>query len=102
MPSFRKAAVLVLTVCVAAAGLLAQDIRPRDLTAWIVGHAHIDLSWLWRWEETVYDVAAQTFAGTLAQMAKEPGLTFAQSQAALYEAIEATNPDLFRAIRGEV
>jgi alpha-mannosidase len=102
MPSFRKAAVLVLTVCVAAAGLLAQDIRPRDLTAWIVGHAHIDLSWLWRWEETVYDVAAQTFAGTLVQMAKAPGLTFAQSQAALYEAIEASNPDLFRAIREKV
>jgi alpha-mannosidase len=102
MPSFRKAAVFALAVLIAASGLWAQDIRPRDLTAWLVGHAHIDLSWLWRWEETVRDVAVQTFAGTLAQMAKEPDLTFAQSQPALYEAIEATNPDLFRAIRDKV
>jgi alpha-mannosidase len=102
MPSFRKTACFVLAGLIAAAGLQAQDIRPRDLTAWLVGHAHIDLSWLWDWEETVRDVAVQTFAGTLRQMTKKPGLTFAQSQAALYEAIEASNPDLFRAIRDKV
>jgi len=102
MPSLRKTAVLGLAVCVAASGLFGQDIRPRDLTAWLVGHAHIDLSWLWRWEETVRDVAVQTFAGTLARMRQEPDLTFAQSQPALYEAIEAGNPELFRAIREKI
>ena len=80
----------------------AQNARPRDFTAWLIGHAHIDLSWLWRWEETVKDVAEQTFAGTLAQMARMPGLTFAQSQAALYEAIQASDPALFRAIQAAV
>jgi len=76
--------------------------NPRTYTAHIVGHAHIDLSWLWRWEETVNDVAVQTFKGTLAQMAKMPGLTFAQSQAAVYEAIEKNDPVLFEEIRAKV
>ncbi|HYA48457.1 MAG TPA: alpha-mannosidase, partial [Burkholderiales bacterium] len=75
---------------------------PRQYTAHLVGHAHIDLSWLWRWEETVNDVAVQTFKGTLAQMAVMPGLTFAQSQAAIYEAMEKNYPELFQEIRAKV
>jgi alpha-mannosidase len=74
----------------------------RSLTAHLVGHAHIDLSWLWRWEETVADVAAFTFKGTLAQMDKLPGLTFAQSQAAIYEAVEKSDPGLFERIARKV
>ena len=102
MTSFRKIAVWIAAVSIVAAGASAQDLRPRDLTALLVGHAHIDLSWLWRWEETVHDVAFQTFSGTLARMAQKPGLTFAQSQAAVYEAIEKNYPELFRAIRDKI
>ena len=102
MPLFRRITFWIAAVSIAAGGASAQDIRPRDLTALLIGHAHIDLSWLWRWEETVHDVAYQTFSGTLAQMAKKPGLTFAQSQAAVYEAIEKNYPDLFRAIRDKI
>jgi alpha-mannosidase len=75
---------------------------PRDLTAHLIGHAHIDLSWLWRWEETVADIARYTFKGTLAQMDKMPGLTFAQSQAAIYEAIEKDQPELFAEIARKI
>lgn len=76
--------------------------KPRDYTAHLVGHAHIDLSWLWRWEETVHDIGVETFRGTLAQMTRMPGLTFAQSQPAIYEAIEKAYPDLFAEIRRRV
>jgi alpha-mannosidase len=99
---------LVLLVAAARGGQepkarTAPTLRnPRQYTAHLVGHAHIDLSWLWRWEETVNDVAVQTFRGTLAQMARMPGLTFAQSQAALYEAIEKNDPALFAQIRSKV
>ena len=100
----------LLALAAAAPGLSAQEFKekaaalhnPREYTAHLVGHAHIDLSWLWRWEETVNDVAVQTFRGTLAQMAKMPGLTFAQSQAAVYEAIERSYPALFEEIRVKV
>jgi alpha-mannosidase len=84
-------------------GASAPALRnPRDYTAYLVGHAHIDLSWLWRWEETVNDVAVHTFDGTLARMEKTPGLTFAQSQAALYEAMEKDHPEIFDRIRNKV
>ena len=77
-------------------------VSPRDLTVHLIGHAHIDLSWLWRWEETVADIAKYTFKGTLAQMDKMPGLTFAQSQAAIYEAIEKDQPELFAEITRKI
>jgi len=80
----------------------ASERNPKDFTAHLIGHAHIDLAWLWRWEETVHDIATHTFLGTLAQMDKMPGLTFAQSQAAVYEAIEKNYPDLFQKISKKV
>ena len=76
--------------------------NPRSYTAYLIGHAHIDLAWQWRWEETVRDVATHTFLGTLSAMDKLPGLTFAQSQAALYEAMERDYPDLFARIRSRI
>ncbi len=77
-------------------------INPRELTASLIGHAHIDLSWLWLWEETVHEVGPMTFQGTLRQMNRLPGLTFAQSQAAIYEAMEQKYPDLFGEIKNKV
>ena len=77
-------------------------VPPSELAAHLVGHAHIDLSWLWRWEETVADIARYTFKGTLAQMDKMPGLTFAQSQAAIYDAIEKDQPELFARISRKI
>ncbi len=80
----------------------SPPINPRDITAHLIGHAHIDLSWCWLWEETVHDVAVNTFKGMLIQMEKTQGLTFAQSQPALYDAIEKEYPDLFKAIAAKV
>jgi alpha-mannosidase len=102
MGRIRTAFLIGLFLLCLAAANFGQEKDPGDFTAHLVGHAHIDLSWLWRWEETVHDVAFQTFKGTLAQMDKMPGLTFAQSQAAIYEAIEKYYPDLFKAIQAKV
>ncbi|MDD8025593.1 MAG: glycoside hydrolase family 38 C-terminal domain-containing protein [Acidobacteriota bacterium] len=103
-PRRRLSIPLVLLVLLPAVLALGQDAAPRlpELTARLVGHAHIDLSWLWRWEESIWDVALQTFKGTLAQMDKMPGLTFAQSQPAIYEAVAKADPALFAAIREKV
>lgn len=96
-----------LSVIAAASAQPAKEktpaaFRPRDFTAHLVGHAHIDLAWLWRWEETIHDIATNTFQGTLDQMDRMPGLTFAQSQPAVYDAIEKNYPDLFNKIRERV
>ncbi len=99
---------IILFLASAAMGSPPQELKPpvpfkpQDFTAHLIGHAHIDLAWLWRWEETVHDVATHTFRGTLEQMDKFPGLTFAQSQAAIYEAVEKEYPELFERIKDKV
>src|SRR5512139_2519087 len=90
------------TTARSAKGAAQAAIPARDYTAHLIGQAHIDLAWLWRWEETIHDIATHTFLGTLAQMDKFPGLTFAQSQAAVYEAIEKSYPAIFQRIREKV
>jgi alpha-mannosidase len=74
---------------------------PQDLshfTVYLVGHAHIDLGYRWRWQETVHRVARDTFRGILDMMDEVPEFTFVQSQLALYEAVKQHYPDLFARI----
>ena len=30
--------------------------KPKDYTAHVVGYAHMDMAWLWRWEESIHDI----------------------------------------------
>jgi alpha-mannosidase len=99
---FALIAILASLPAAAQQDNLPDSFKPRDFTAHLIGHAHIDLAWLWRWEETVHDVATHTFQGTLDQMDKFPGLTFAQSQAAVYDAMEKEYPELFQRIAGKI
>jgi len=74
----------------------------RDGTIYLVGHAHIDLGYRWRWNETVQRVARDTFEGVLRMMDEVPELIFVQSQLALYEAMAETYPALFARIKARV
>jgi len=67
----------------------------------LLGHAHLDLAWLWPVEET-RSVAQKTFASVLKLQQEFPDLTFCHSTPALYSWIEAHRPDLFAAIQEEV
>lgn len=73
-----------------------------DYTLHLVGHAHIDPVYRWRWNETVHRVARDTFRGVLGMMEKEPGLTFVQSQMALYEAMQVEYPAIFEEIKRRI
>ncbi len=76
--------------------------RPEGRVIYLVGHAHIDLGYRWRWSETVHRVARDTFRGVLRMMDEYPELTFVQSQLALYEAMAQHYPDIFRRIKERV
>ncbi|NIA30958.1 MAG: hypothetical protein GWP06_13725, partial [Actinobacteria bacterium] len=76
--------------------------KTTNIDIHLVGNAHIDLAYRWRWDETVDRIAQDTFEGVLKMMKKEPGLTFAQSQMALYEEMQKNNPDLFRQIKERI
>lgn len=66
-----------------------------------LGHAHLDLAWLWPIQET-WEVAEKTFESVLALQQEFPELIFCHSTPALYAWIEAHRPALFRAIQAQV
>ncbi len=68
-------------------------------TGHLVGHAHIDLQWLWNWKETTDQIIPQTFGQAVKFMQEFPDFTFSQSSAALYWATEQHHPELFREIQ---
>ena len=68
----------------------------------LIGHAHIDLAYRWRWNETMDRVIPETFRGVLRMMDTVKGLTFAQSQSAIYEVIKKNDPFLFREIQKRI
>jgi len=67
----------------------------------LVGHAHIDMNWLWTHEETV-QCCQDTFRQVLRFMEEFPEFCFSQSQASTYAMIEDFDPELFDAIRRRV
>jgi len=70
----------------------------KDYTVHLIGHAHIDMNWLWLWPETV-DVCKNTFRTVTKLLAEYPEFCFSQSQASTYLAVEEADPELFAEIR---
>ena len=67
----------------------------------LLGHAHLDLAWLWPVSET-WNAAQNTFESVLKLQADFPELIFCHSSPALYAWIEEHRPDLFEAIQAQV
>ncbi|MBL8880297.1 MAG: alpha-mannosidase [Phycisphaerales bacterium] len=70
-------------------------------TGHLVGHAHIDLQWLWEWQEGIA-CTRDTFAQAIRFMDEFPDFTFSQSSSCLYETIEEHYPELFKKIQEKV
>jgi alpha-mannosidase len=78
---------------------LSEILKQRQVQ--MVGHAHLDLAWLWPVDET-WEVAQNTFESVLGLKQDFPEMTFAHSTPALYAWIEANRPDLFAAIQQRI
>lgn len=74
--------------------------RSHDLVQ-LVGHAHIDMDWLWPHAETLQTVN-DTWRQALAFMDEYPEFVFLQSQPGVYAEIEREEPALFERIRQRV
>ena len=73
----------------------------KEYTIHCVGHAHIDMNWMWPWPETV-SVCYDTF-GTMDRLMDEfPDFHFSQSQISVYEAMENYCPEMFERIRQRI
>jgi len=73
----------------------------KKYTVLCVAHAHIDMNWMWPWEETVA-VTLDTFRTMLRLMEEYPAFTFSQSQASVYRIVEQYDPEMLEEIRRRV
>ena len=73
----------------------------KTYTAHCVGHAHIDMNWMWSWPETVA-VTNDTFLTVLKLMEEFPTFRFSQSQASVYAIIARHHPALLERIAQRV
>jgi alpha-mannosidase len=80
----------------AAYAPLAERIRQDTLE--LIGNAHIDAAWLWRWRETI-DVIRNTWRTALKLGEIFPGYVFAGSSAAFYDAMDRLEPGLADSLR---
>ncbi len=73
----------------------------KAYTVHCIGHAHIDMNWMWPWPETV-DICHDTFTTVNRLMDEFPAFRFSQSQASTYLAMEQHSPEIFAAIKRRI
>ena len=64
-------------------------------------HAHIDMNWMWRYDETVA-ITLDTFRTMLDLMKEYPDFTFSQSQASVYRIVEQYDPAMLEEIKQRI
>ena len=73
----------------------------KNKTLYMIGNAHIDLVWLWQWQEGFQEVKA-TFRSVLDRMKEYDDFFFTGSSAVCYEWVEENEPAMFEEIRERV
>ncbi len=68
---------------------------------YLIGSAHLDPIWLWRWQEGCGEVL-QTFRSALDRLNEYDDFVFTCSSAAYYQWVEEIAPDMFEEIRQRV
>ena len=81
--------------------LLPLAEEARTYTLLLIGHAHLDMNWMWSWDETVASVLA-TFRTMLRLMDEYPTFTYSQSQASTYQLVEEYAPEMMPEIRRRI
>lgn len=81
--------------------VLALPAVPSALNAWSIGHAHIDLAWLWPVRETKRK-ASRTFSTVMRMMEEYPEYKFGASQAQLYQWTKENYPHLYAEIKSKI
>ena len=83
------------------APILSQKALPSALKCTAIGHAHIDVGWLWPVRESVRK-AGRTFSSQLRLMKRYPGYVFGASQPQLYQFVKDAYPALYKRIKAAV
>jgi alpha-mannosidase len=67
----------------------------------LIGNAHIDIFWLWRWEEGFQEIRA-SFASALDRIGEHGEFVFSSACAYYYSLVESADPGLFKRIQEAV
>lgn len=92
---------------VADAVIKAEDVLEplgkalKEYTIHCCGHAHIDMNWLWPWQETI-STTRDTFTTVDRLMDLFPDFHFSQDQASTYFGMEVYSPEVFEMIRRRI
>ena len=82
----------------ALAPVLFRPIDYPAVTHYAVGHAHIDLAWLWPLRETRRKIG-RTFANQLRNIKKYDNFIFAESQAQMFTWLKEDYPEVFEQVK---
>ncbi len=74
------------------------DVKPKKDTIQVIGHAHMDMNWLWTYSETM-QMCNDNLRQTVAFMQEFPDYTMLQSQASVYNFVEMVDPPLFELVK---
>ena len=89
----------------AARALLCPELTRRNkaapLTVWAVGHAHMDLAWLWPIRETIRK-SGRTFATAVSMLERYPDYIFGASQPQQYAWVKEHYPSVYQGIKQRV
>ena len=72
-----------------------------DPKIFMIGNAHLDPAWLWRWQEGYAEIKA-TFRSALDRMKEFDGYIFTAAGAGYYQWVEENEPAMFEEIRQRV
>ncbi|MCI5790441.1 MAG: glycosyl hydrolase-related protein [Clostridiales bacterium] len=72
-----------------------------SVTYTLIGHAHLDLAWLWPERESKRK-AVRTFTNAISTIEKNDGYVFGASQAQMFEWVKESHPALFEKIKKRV
>ena len=79
--------------------LIADEAKAYKLLC--IGHAHIDMNWMWGFDETV-SITIDTFRTMLDLMKEYPEFTFGQSQASVYRIVEQYCPEMLEEMKQRI
>lgn len=81
--------------------LASMEAAAKEYKLILASHAHIDMNWMWSFNETVA-VTLATFRSILNIMSQYPDFCFSQSQAAVYKIVEEYDPLLMEEIKKRI
>src|SRR5579885_2257122 len=79
-------------------GTRPDPAETSDPGLYMIGSAHLDPVWLWRWPEGCAEAIATCWAA-VDLLDEQPGLIFTRGEAAVYRWVEALDPALFAHIQ---